>query len=198
MNLRGVGRRLLMLSLLAMLPVLLVLASCSANAPSGAVVMAAPNVFSGPVNGGCYLDTITTCRLHIDNWQPIAVDPNTSLDGFRLIAQRHGGRAMILYDFRTDVSNPPAGTYLPSLVKKDFLAECGLTYQLILTVKDSGDTGYEETGRTDAFTCPVAATPTPSPTPSATPVNMPVAGTATPAGTLPAGWNLKLPVILGQ
>jgi hypothetical protein len=181
-------RWLLTLIIPGMLPVLMVLVACTANAPSGQVVLAAPHVFSGPVNGGCYLDTITTCRLHIDNWQPIVTDPNTSLVGFRLEAYRSGAPAgMILYDFRTDVSNPPGNSYLPSLAKKDFAAVCGTSYQLSLTAKDSGDLSFEEIGRTNAFSCPAAATPTP--------ITMPTA-TITPGATIPpsAGWKLLLPI----
>ncbi|MFO7664383.1 MAG: hypothetical protein R6X18_17570 [Chloroflexota bacterium] len=190
MKSRIVCRWRLTLLMPGILPVLMVLVDCSTNTPSGPLVLAAPHVFSGPVNGGCYLDTVTTCRLHIDNWQPIVIDPNTSLEGFQLKAYRSGAPAgLILYDFRTDLSNPPGNSYLPSRVKKDFAADCGTSYQLSLTAKDSGDLSFEEIGRTNDFSCPAAAT--------ATPTTMPTA-TITPEATIPpsAGWKLLLPITL--
>jgi hypothetical protein len=160
---------------------LLLLAARPAKKAAVPVVSAAPNVFSGPVNGGCYLDTVTTCQIHIDNWQPILTDAGAVLNGFRLVGVQDGSASgAVLYDFRTDVSNPPSGSYLPSLVKKDFSAQCGTTYHLSLLAKDSGDLDFEEVGRTAQFQCPAAPTPTPSPTstPSPTPTPSP---TATPS-----------------
>lgn len=119
------------------------------------VALAAPNVFAGPVNGGCYLATATTCRIHVDNWQPITSDAGRVLRGFRLSAGANGTETL-LYDFRTDVSNPPAGSYLPSLVRQDFAARCDTTYRLTLHAQDSGDSAYELVGHTSEFQCPAA------------------------------------------
>lgn len=191
-------RLIIPLGLLGLVPLLMVLAACSADRSSVPVAMAAPNVFSGPVNGGCYLDTITTCRLHIDRWQPIGIDANQKLEGFRLAAlPGESATGSILYDFRTDVSNPPGGSYLPSLVKQDFVAACGTTYRLVLLAKDSGDASYEEVGRTEAFSCPAAATPTPTATPTATSTAGP-SPTPTVTGTPAPGWDLRLPVIVRE
>ena len=132
-----------------------------ARVPPAPGVLAAPNAFSGPVNGGCYLETPVECRIHIDGWQPIVTDPGQKLVGFQLSALRQDQAAMtLLHDFRTDVSNPPGGAYPPSLVRQDYAAECGTTYVLMMSVKDSGDLGFEQVGQTTAFTCPAAATPT--------------------------------------
>lgn len=189
-------RTLFPLSLMGLVVLVLALAACSADRPTVPVALAAPNVFSGPVNGGCYLDTITTCRLHIDRWQPIGIAANQKLEGFRLVAlPGEAATGMILYDFRTDVSNPPSGTYLPSLVKQDFAAQCSTTYRLVLLAKDSGDASYKEVGRTDDFQCPAAATPTPTATPTATATAGP-SPTPTVTGTPAPGWNLRLPVIV--
>lgn len=167
-------RLFLSLSILGLLPLLLALIACSAEGPTVQSVSAAPNVFSGPVNGGCYLDTITTCRIHVDNWQPINVDAGQKLEAFQLLAVPGGlANGSLLYDFRTDVANPP-GSYLPSLVKGDFAAHCGLSYHLSLHAKDTGDLDFEEVGRTNEFQCPVAAT-------------VPV-----------PGWRLYLPLILDR
>lgn len=124
--------------------------------PRPSPVVAAPNVFSGPVNGGCYRQTTSTCAIHVDNWQPIVPDTGRTLVGFQLAAQANGAAAdTILYDFRTDLSNPPA-RYTPSLVKLDFAARCNTTYHLSLSARDSGDLAFEEVGRTNAFQCPAA------------------------------------------
>lgn len=156
------------------------------------VALAAPSVFSGPVNGGCYLRTITECSIHVDRWQPITVDPGQPIDAIRLGAKRDGARNFgNLYDFRTDVSNPPMSSYLPSLVRRDFAAACGEAYVLRVLVSVENDDGFVETGRTNSFTCPEAATPTPTrtPTPTATATSTPTptsTPTATPTGTLQA------------
>lgn len=156
------------------------------------VALAAPNVFSGPVNGGCYLRTITECSIHVDRWQPITVDPGQRIDAIRLGAKRAGGNKFNnLYDFRTDISNPPRTSYLPSLVRRDFAAACGEAYVLRVLVSVENDDGFVETGRTNSFTCPEAATPTPTrtPTPTATATSTPTptsTPTETPTGTLQA------------
>lgn len=161
--------------------------------PPDASVLAAPNIFSGPVNGGCYLATTTTCRIHVDSWQPITTDPGTSLIGFQLAAIVRDAGLVPLYDFRTDVSSPPQASYLPSLVKQDFAAQCGATYHLALRAKDSSDAEFVEIGRTNVFTCPVVLeTLTPTPTQTVTP-------TGTPAGTpQPPHEAIYAPVILGS
>ncbi len=206
-------------SALGLLGLMLLLLPACANGGAGVPsAMAAPNVFSGPVNGGCYLESITSCRIHIDAWQPIVTDTGTKLIGFQLLAFQEGALSgQPIYDFRTDVSNPPLGSYVPSLVKKDFAAQCGVTYHLALQAKDSGDPAFEEVGQTTSFQCPAAATPTASPTPTATPEVTPnatsevtptatpevtpnatpeVTPTTTPEVTPTPGWELKLPVVI--
>jgi hypothetical protein len=111
------------------------------------VALAAPNVFTGPVNGGCYLRAPTECAIHVDSWQPITVDPGLRIDAFRLGAARAGGGFKNLYDFRMDVSNPPGNTYRPSLPRRDFAAACGITYQARLMVSVVGDDALTEAGR---------------------------------------------------
>jgi hypothetical protein len=166
----------------------------SACAPPGSAVpsaLAAPHVVSGPVNGGCYLDTAASCRLHVDKWQPIVTDQGQKLLGFQLLAVPAGSSSgALLYDFRSDVSNPPGGSYLPSLVKQDFAAQCGAAYELSLRAKDTADLDFEEVGRTNMFQCPAAAvTPTASPTPEGTP-------SATPPSTPAPGWENYLPFVV--
>ena len=42
--------------------------------------------FSGSINGGCCQDSITTCHLHIDHWQPLVPDVGMKLAGFQLLS----------------------------------------------------------------------------------------------------------------
>jgi hypothetical protein len=174
----------------------LALSACSPSETAVPSALAAPNIFSGPVNGGCYLDTEAICRLHIDNWQPITADPGQKLVGFQLLAVPDGSASgALLYDFRSDVSNPPGGSYLPSLVKQDFAAQCGAAYQLSLRAKDTADLDFEEVGRTNMFQCPEEAV-TPTATASVTPETTPsVTPTNTPPGTPAPGWEVYLPFV---
>lgn len=159
--------------------------------PAAPVVLAAPNAFSGPVNGGCYLRTPVECAIHVDSWQPVVVDPGVAIDVIHLGARRDGtGGFANLYDLRTDVSNPPRGSYKPSLVRRDFAAACGVSYELRVRVSVAGDNALVETGRTNRFTCPAGATPTPTATATATATRTPTATptrTATATATRPAG-----------
>lgn len=126
-------------------------------AAGGPVALAAPSAFSGPVNGGCYQRTAFKCAIHIDAWQPVTVDPNVAIDSIRLGALRDGaGRFWNLYDFSTDISNPPRTSYRPSLVRQDFAIECGKSYQLRVMVSVEGIDTYTEVGRTNRFMCPAA------------------------------------------
>ncbi len=161
--------------------------------PVGPVAVNAIEAFSGPVNGGCYAIAATQCSIHVASWQPIPIAPGKQLQAVRLEAN---GRP--LYDFRTDVSNPPNAPYSLSLVAQDFGATCGVTYTLTLLAQEKGDPGYTTIGSTNAFACPLLATPTPTATPTspsapvstATPtatatqiVNRTATVTATPTGT---------------
>lgn len=182
---------------------------------TGGQVLAAPNAFAGPVNGGCYLRSPVECAIHVSAWEPVVVDPGLRIDGLRLGARR-GGSGVFgdLYDFRTDVSNPPTGSYRPGAVRRDFAAACGASYELRVMVSVLGDDAYVETGRTNAFTCPAAATPTPTQTPTATATATVTAtpsptASATVTGTRPAAtatppatgtpvvpeWAIFLPVV---
>jgi hypothetical protein len=183
--------------LLGLLLAQLALAGCAMPRTTVPRVLAAPHAFSGPVNGGCYLATLTTCRIHIDRWQPIVTDQGQKLVGFQLSAVPVGSNSSsLLYDFRSDVSNPPAGSYLPSLVKKDFAAQCSVTYELALYAKDSADLDFEAVGRTNEFQCPAAATPTPPPTATSGPTPIAtVSPHASPTATTLPGWQNYLPVI---
>lgn len=186
------SRRSLMAAAGLLLVVVGLLAASTAWRPAAPVV-AAPNAFYGPVHGGCYLATEVSCAVHIDGWQPIVVNPGRRLVGFRLDLQNVvTGKMSMLYDFRTDVSNPP-GDYVPSVVRGDYAAACGETYAVMLSVRDSGDQDYGLTGMTNAFACPAAPTPTPTATPEPTATAQPTATTP----FVPARY-IFAPVVFGE
>lgn len=113
--------------------------------------IASPQVFSSPINGGCYIAGPDQCRLHVD---PFTVN---IAPGQRLVALRLQANGVTIYDFTTDVSNPPPAsgtTYSPSLVMQDFAAECGKTYTMNILGRDSGDSNFLNMGQTASFTCP--------------------------------------------
>ncbi len=127
---------------------------------------AAPQVFSSPINVSCVRVSAYECRLQVDAFT-IRVDPLNRLQAFQLRANNS-----LLYDFRTDVSNPPAGDYSPSSVALDFAATCGAAYTVNLLARDSADANFLNAGQAEEVVCPQAEpTPTPTlgPTPTATP-----------------------------
>jgi hypothetical protein len=110
---------------------------------------ATPAVFSSPINAACVKVTATVCKLHVDPFT-IQIAPGNRLSAFQLRANNS-----LLYDFRTDVSNPPIGSYSPSLVKLDFAAACGATYTVNLLARDSGDANFLNAGQVEGIVCPV-------------------------------------------
>ena len=109
-----------------------------------------PAGFASPINGGCYIADDNTCKIHID---PFVININdgagAKLEQFTLYAN-----GSPIYDFRTDVSNPPGVDYSPSMVMQDFAAECGVTYYVNMIAKDSTDANPLNYGQTTEFTCP--------------------------------------------
>jgi hypothetical protein len=112
-----------------------------------------PAVFASPINAGCVQVTPQICRLHVDPFT-IAVAPSQRLGAFQLRANGE-----LLYDFRTDVSNPPVGNYTPSSIALDFAAVCGRIYTINLLARDSGDTNFLNAGQDENVTCPVGSYP---------------------------------------
>lgn len=111
---------------------------------------AVPSGFASPINGGCYITAPNVCKIHVD---PFTININdgagAKLEFFTLYAN---GKP--IYDFRTDISNPPGVDYSPSLVMQDFAAKCGETYYLNMIAKDSSDSSPLNYGQTTQFTCP--------------------------------------------
>jgi hypothetical protein len=122
------------------------------NATGSRRVAAAPDIFSSPIQGSCYLATPTTCKLRVDPFT-LNIAPGERLEAFSLQAN-----GLTVYDFRSDVSNaPPSPYYTPSLVRRDFAAHCGESYVLNLLAMDSGDSSFLNAGQTDMIVCPEGA-----------------------------------------
>jgi hypothetical protein len=146
----GSGFRWSRLWLLALLPLLVVvMVALAGRRPQPAVVIAAPNAFGGPVNGGCYLATATTCKIRVDHWSPVMITSGARLEKVQLWAN-----GQLLYDFRTDLANAPTGSYQLSPVRQDFAARCDQSYVLDVLVQDSDDDALVSVGLTNPFTCP--------------------------------------------
>ncbi len=109
---------------------------------------AAPDVFSSPINGGCYIAAPGDCRIHIDPFT-INVASGKTLTRYTIFAN-----GTPIYDFRTDVSNPPLNNYSPSLVMQDFAATCGQTYTVNMIAQDSGDPNPLNAGQIENIVCP--------------------------------------------
>jgi len=113
----------------------------------------AATIFAIPIHGGCYIVGPNQCRFHADPFL-INISSGVHLVAFRIVAYTTLGTT--IYDFRTDVSNPPAGNYTPSLPAEDYAARCGVTYYLNLQGKDDSNVNYYSLGVTGTFTCPAA------------------------------------------
>lgn len=105
-------------------------------------------VYASPIHASCYLATRSTCKIQID---PFTIQKSTgpALLGFQVLAN-----GTLLYDFKTDVSNPPILNYTPSRVKQDFAATCGTTYDIFLIAKDASDPNYYVLGGIQDVVCP--------------------------------------------
>lgn len=110
------------------------------------------SIYASPIHGGCYIAGPNQCRFHFDPFV-INISPTNKLVFFQLVAI-NGSVQTVIYDFHTDVSNPPTGNYTPSLVAQDFAARCGLTYQVNLQGRDNGSANAYSLGLTGSFVCP--------------------------------------------
>jgi hypothetical protein len=119
------------------------------RSPAPPLAIAAPGAFGGPVNGGCYRAAANQCAIRVDRWAPLTITPGARLEAVQLWAN-----GQLLYDFRTDLSNPPSGSYQLSPVKQDFAARCSASYVLEVLVKDTQDPALAISGQTNPFTCP--------------------------------------------
>ena len=113
---------------------------------------AAPEVFAGGINGGCYITAPNVCKIHVD---PFTINVNDG-GGFRLVEFQLQANGSTIYHYKTDSQSAyrPTGDYTPSLVMQDFAATCGETYYLNLLARDEGDSSLLNTAITEQFTCP--------------------------------------------
>jgi len=121
--------------------------------PRGTTAQSLDQAYASPVNGGCYIAAPNVCKIHVDPFTMIFdAGSGKQLAGIRLVAN-----GSIIYDFKTDVSNPPgAGSYTPSLVAQDFAAACGEVYSIYLQVKTQDNLNYLNSGAIFDVTCPSA------------------------------------------
>ena len=106
--------------------------------------------YTSPINGGCYIAGPNQCKLHVD---PFMINLHGA-DGSKLVEFALYANGHKIYDFRTDVSNPPSNDYYPSLVAMDFAATCGETYYMNLTARTDDYPNSLNAGQTAQFTCP--------------------------------------------
>jgi len=121
----------------------LLVALAAAGAPREAAA-----VFASPINGGCYIARANDCRVHVD---PVTINVSP---GERLEAARIMLNGVTVYDFKTDVSNPPNGNYQITVPGQDLAARCGVTYTVNIVGRDSGNLNFLNMGQTESFTCP--------------------------------------------
>jgi len=121
--------------------------------PRGTTAQSLDQAYASPVNGGCYIAAPNVCKIHVDPFTMVFESGSgKQLSGIRLVAN-----GSIIYDFKTDVSNPPiTGSYTPSLVAQDFAATCGEVYTVNLQVKTQDFVNYLNAGAIIDVTCPSA------------------------------------------
>lgn len=103
------------------------------------------------IHAGCHSASDGRCRVRVAPFI-VSADPGQPLRRLQLRFN-----TALAYDFATDVSNPPFGSYAPSAVATDFAARCGAAYSVSLWAQDGDDPELASIGQTATFTCP--ATP---------------------------------------
>jgi len=107
------------------------------------------SIYASPINAGCYITAPNQCKIHVD---PFVINKDTPLAEYRISVNTQS-----VYNFSTDLSNPPAGsTYSPSLVALDFAATCGSTYTISLQGRTTENVNFYNLGSTRSVTCPSA------------------------------------------
>lgn len=143
--------------ILIFLGVLLALAAAFFFFSHSKQAMADTEIFASPIQAGCYIAARNDCRLHVDPFT-INIATSSKLVLFKLVViEMPGGTQTMIYDFRTDQSNPAPSlgtTYSPSLVAQDFAATCGRSYEISLQGQDTSSPSIFNLGLTNVFTCP--------------------------------------------
>lgn len=129
--------------------VVLVEAAGAARGAEPAAAVRTPLIFASPIHAGCKTFNARTCQIVVE---PLAINIAA---GQRLTAYRILVDGSVVYDWKADQSNPPAGpTYFPSRVAWGFAVRCGTTHTVNLQGRDTGDSGFFSLGLTSAITCP--------------------------------------------
>ena len=87
----------------------------------------------------------------------VTVDPFTlqvSI-GQRLASFQIGLGTSTVYDFHTDQSNPPSGSYTPTIPRLGFAARCNTSFAARLSAQGSGDVAPVILAETTPIVCPV-------------------------------------------
>jgi hypothetical protein len=133
----------------AVLAVALAAAAGAARGAEPAPAARTPLIFASPIHAGCKTFNARTCQIVVE---PLAINIAA---GQRLTAYRILVDGTVVYDWKGDQSNPPAGpTYVPSRVAWGFGVRCGATHAVSLQGRDTGDSGFFILGLTSAITCP--------------------------------------------
>lgn len=138
-------------AVLAVCLLILLLAGVLASEPRVTTAQTLDSVYASPINGGCYIAGPNQCKIHLD---PFTINmDNISSAPLKQFAIYANG--VLIYDFRTDVSNPPYSVdYVPSQVALDFAATCGVTYTINMAARAADNTGLLNAGVIQNVVCP--------------------------------------------
>lgn len=139
------------IAVLAICLLILLLVGVFVSEPRVTTAQTLDSVYASPINGGCYIAGPNQCKIHIDPFT-INMDntPGSALKQFTISAN-----GVLVYDFRTDVSNPPyIVDYAPSQVALDFAATCGVTYTINLAARAADNPNLLNAGVIQNVICP--------------------------------------------
>ncbi len=108
-----------------------------------------PLIFASPIQAGCRTYNARTCQIVVEPFT-INIAAGRAIAQFQLRVD-----SAVVYDWRPDQSNPPAGPkYAPSSVALGFGVTCGRTHVVSLVGRDTGDSSLFTLGSAGPVTCP--------------------------------------------
>lgn len=123
---------------------------------AGATLSAALAVSPAAIEAGCHADR-RRCRVKVVPFG-LVLAPGARLE--QLSIELSGST---VYEFRTDVSNPPAVGYIPELPAAGFAAVCKSSYVATVRAKDTADPALQPIGESAPFVCPAPSACPPAP-----------------------------------
>lgn len=105
-------------------------------------------VTSSPFAAACFAAR-RGCRVTVDPFT-LQVPPGQHLARFQI-----GLGTSTVYDFHTDRSNPPSGSYTPTMPRLGFAARCSASATARLSAQDTGDGAPVILAETTSIVCPV-------------------------------------------